>query len=489
MNFAKTSPLFRKMFGFLESKTPLGKEIATRDRAALYTIAGWLPNPDRVLKKIGKDIEVYRDLVTDGHVRGCIKSRKAGVLSLQYGLDRGKARSRVAGIVGDVFQNLNMPRIVSEMLEACQFGYAPMEIIWEHTGGLWLPANVVGKPPEWFCFGEHNELRLKTKDNYIYGEPVPAFKFIVPTQDATYDNPYGFADMSACFWPATFKKAGMKFWLTFAEKYGQPFAIGKHPRGASKEETRELLDMLESMVQDAVASIPDDNSVELVEAAGKSASAELYRELLQWCKSEISTVQLGHEGAAQSTPGKLGNDTTALTVRDDIVNADKKIVEQAINQLIRWICELNFDGAEAPEWSMWREDDVDKTLAERDLILSQVGVSFNEKYIERAYGIPQEQFTMKPPVSAQFPAAFAERLSAKTKPDGLDAMSKRLEDEASLDELFAPVEKLMSEATDINDLRNRIIELYPDMDIKPLGAIIEKALVAADCGGRLAAGK
>jgi phage gp29-like protein len=96
---------------------------------------------------------------------------------------------------------------------------------------------------------------------------------------------------------------------------------------------------------------------------------------------------------------------------------------------------------------------------------------------------------MKPPVSAQFPAAFAERLSAKTKPDGLDAMSKRLEDEASLDELFAPVEKLMSEATDINDLRNRIIELYPDMDIKPLGAIIEKALVAADCGGRLAAGK
>lgn len=34
-----------------------------------------------------------------------------------------------------------------------------------------------------------------------------------------------------CFWPVAFKKGGMKFWLRFAEKFGSPWVIGKHPRG------------------------------------------------------------------------------------------------------------------------------------------------------------------------------------------------------------------------------------------------------------------
>ena len=46
-----------------------------------------------------------------------------------------------------------------------------------------------------------------------------------------------------------------------------PHLIGKHPRGSTKEETNSLADMLEDMVQDAIAVIPDDSSIEIQEAS------------------------------------------------------------------------------------------------------------------------------------------------------------------------------------------------------------------------------
>ena len=45
-----------------------------------------------------------------------------------------------------------------------------------------------------------------------------------------------------------------------------PHLIGKHPRGGTRVETESLANMLEEMVQDAIAVIPDDSCVEIQEA-------------------------------------------------------------------------------------------------------------------------------------------------------------------------------------------------------------------------------
>ncbi|BAN95463.1 hypothetical protein E05_06970 [Plautia stali symbiont] len=82
--------------------------------------------------------------------------------------------------------------------------------------------DVVGKPPEWFTFDTENRLRFQARQSGLAGELLPPRKFVVATQDATFDNPYGFADLSLCFWPVTFKKAGWSFWMRFSEKYGTP---------------------------------------------------------------------------------------------------------------------------------------------------------------------------------------------------------------------------------------------------------------------------
>ena len=71
-------------------KKGITEEIATRKRALnFYSLANILPDPDIVLKKQGKDIRIYKELLCDPHVFACTQSRKAGVLSLDWEINRG----------------------------------------------------------------------------------------------------------------------------------------------------------------------------------------------------------------------------------------------------------------------------------------------------------------------------------------------------------------------------------------------------------------
>lgn len=186
---------------FAEPSTSLSDQIATRGRSIdFYALGMYLPNPDPVLKALGKDLKVYRELRADPHVGGSIRRRKAAVKALEWGLDRAKAKSRVARSIESIFADLDLSRIITEMLDAVLYGYQPMEVMWGKVGSYLVPVDVVGKPADWFVYDEGNQLCLRTKQSPIKGEELPQRKFLVPRQDPSYDNPYGFADLSMCFW-------------------------------------------------------------------------------------------------------------------------------------------------------------------------------------------------------------------------------------------------------------------------------------------------
>lgn len=83
--------------------TTLSDHIATRNRSPDFTALGmYLPNPDPILKKLGKDIRVYSDLRSDAHVGGCIRRRKAGVVRMEWRIDRDRASARMAKLAEQV---------------------------------------------------------------------------------------------------------------------------------------------------------------------------------------------------------------------------------------------------------------------------------------------------------------------------------------------------------------------------------------------------
>lgn len=475
----------------MASTFSLTDPLATRQRSIDFSALGqWLPNPDPLLKAQGKDISVYRNLRGDALVGACIRRRKSAVKALEWGLDRGQAASRTAKSVEAMLAGLDLERIIGQIMEATLYGYQPMEVSWQRVGGLWTPVDVQAKPPEWFCFDADNQLRFKTRTSPLMGELLPERKFLLPRQDPTYQNPYGFADLSLCFWPLTFKKGGLKFWLAFAEKFGSAFAVGKLPRSASNEERTALLDSLEALIQDGVATIPDDGSIELVEMAGKSASADLYERLVLHCRGEIAIALLGQNQTTEASANKASA-AAGLEVTKDLRDGDAAIVAACMNELIGWICELNWGGV-APVWSMWDQAAQDKLQAARDKSNYDAGARYTNVYFKRAYGYQDgdlvEAGPIVPGAQPAPPVSFADAaLSAGADP--LQAHTDALMAAGAPDwaALVAQIQTLVDEAPSIEALQQTLTQAYGGLDTGPLVKLMAAALALAELKGMHAA--
>jgi phage gp29-like protein len=445
-----------------------------------------LPNPDPILRARGQHVRVYRDLRTDAHVGGCIRRRKSAVKALEWGLDRGNSPARVAKSIEALLHDLPMEQIIGQACDAVLYGYQPMEVMWQARGTMWVPADVVAKPPEWFGFDDANQLRFKTRENQTLGELLPERKFLVPRQDATYDNPYGFADLSMCFWPIVFKKGGVKFWLAFTEKFGSVFPVGKLPRTAQKEQRGEMLDALDKLIADGVAVIPDDGSVDLIEAAGKGASADLYERLVMYCRSEVSIALTGTNQTTEATANRASA-TAGLEVADDLRDGDAEIVSAAINQLIRWVVERNWASAEAPVFEMWDQESRDKLRAERDKSLKDAGAKFTQAYFIRAYGY--EEGDLEPDAAAPAPAApvsFAEATPAAGDPTPATRLARQLGGDVApiWQARIDKISQIVEQAESLEALDQALLASFADLPPDELATAMQAGFEAAYLAGR-----
>lgn len=487
---------------FAESAKPisLSDHIATRNRSPDFTALGmYLPNPDPILKKLGKDIRVYSDLRSDAHVGGCIRRRKAGVVRMEWRIDRDRASARMAKLCEQVLGDLDMRRVMREMLDAPLFGWQPLEVIWSpaSSGGAPVPLDVLAKPAHWFNFDSEAQLRFLTRQSMFQGELLEPRKFLVPAQDASYANPYGFPDLSMCFWPTVFKRGGLKFWVTFTEKFGTPWVVGKAPRGTPPPEQDKLLDQLEAMVQDAVSVIPDDSSVEIVEAGGKSGSADLYEKLLLFCRSEISIALLGSNQTTEKD-STFASAKAGAGVADDLRDADARLVEAAMNQLLRWVVDLNEgEAAPAPKFELYEQEEVDQEQAKRDETLSRAGLRLSRAYWMRTYDLEEGDIDVAPPAPPAPSAAVAKVaksadnavFSEPTTPDPVGTLATELTDplldstQSAWGRMLATLQTLVNESDSLAALQQAMLDAYGGLDSAELVRLMSAAMALAELKG------
>lgn len=490
----------------------LTAEIATRGRSIDFFSVGnmYLPNPDPVLKANGKDIQVYTDLMVDDRVGGGMINRINATLALDWEIDRNKgSKSRQAKIIKSIFDKLPINKITESIIRNARgYGYAPHEIIMTRKDGLNVPVDIVGKPQRWFVFSQENELRFLSRTNMLNGEELPPRRFICPTNEASYDNPYGMALNARCFWPVVFKKGGWRFWVGFSEKYGAVWPIGKLPRSASKEQIDDFMDILVRMVNDGAAVIPDDGSVDLKESASKGASADLFGGLIKEGNSAISTVWLGHAGAGQSVSGTMGGEETAAEVRKDLRDADKALVEEAMNQVIDFICEENWgSSAGAPRFCLWEEDDVDLPQAERDEKLAEAlalsGQRLSRTYFLRTYNLQDDDLEAIPAApaepaalvlpnfggrdeySAVFPSCpHCSSTFAESGQDAIDRISDQSQNRKDADSWPLQIRKHIEQARDLVTALRTLPNLRNNISIDAAAQTLGAARVLAHLTGR-----
>lgn len=466
----------------------LAEHIATRARSGDFSsFFGLLPNPDQVLRKMGKRIEVYRELASDAHVKGCLRRRRGAVKAMERGFDRGNAKSRVARNLEAIFKDLPMARIIEQACAGADFGYQPFEILWSTGPGLKVPTEIVAKPPEWFGYDQNNQLRFKSRANQIAGEELPPMRFIVARNNPSYLNPYGEADLASAFWPTTFKRGGLKFWVTFTEKYGTPWAVGKQPRTATAADAEELAGKLDRMVRDAVAVVPDDSSVELLTVA-TSANADLFERLLFFCRSEVSIGLLGNNQSIEAT----ANQASAKAARDvevDLRDAMAEMVVEPINQLARWIVDVNYGpGTVAPTYDLWEQEEVDDKLAKRDETLTKAGAKFSPTYFMRAYSLQEGDLVIDAPSEPEAPqSAFAEGPVLPPDQAAIDAALAQLpsgELDQAMRALIQPALTAIEFADTPEAAHQALMAAYPTMDEGQLQVVLRRAMFVADLVGQ-----
>ena len=476
-------------FGEARATPSLSEQIATRDRSMDMSFGFILPNPDPILKRQGKDIAVYRDMRSRASVGGPIRRRKAAVKALEWRVERGKASARVTRLANDVLATYDMDRLINEITNAVLFGYQPLELVWGPFNGAAAPLQVIGKPQEWFFFDNAAQLRFRSRQQPLQGEELEPRKFLLARQEASYENPYGFADLSMCFWADTFMRGGLKFWVTFTEKYGTPWLVGKQPRGTPGSEVNNLLDKLEAMVQDAVAAIPDDSSIDILESGDKGASADLYERLLMYCRSEINIALLGQNQSTESNSNRASA-TAGLEVAKTIRDGDAALVMATMNQLLRWLTDLH-DGeqAPAPTFVLFEEEDVNTQQAVRDETLTKAGVKFTKEYWMRVYRL-QDGDIEEAPAGPSMPTAPA--TAAAVPVEFVEGTAPAVMPTGELNTAAAPIvmawvrdlRALVEAHSEPQALQDALLEAYSELPTDELTEVMALAFELAHLQGR-----
>ncbi len=499
-------------FAEMKGRQALQQEVASRDAAWDFSsLIGLLPDPDPVLTKRGDGVEILESLTADAHLCAVIQTRKLGVKTKEFkfepGTDAdGKTSSQSEQLCRDFSRDihgLEMRQLITSILDAPLYGMTPLELQFAPGTHLHLK-KIEAKPVRWFGFTEENEPRFISADNPWNGEALPWGKFVFARHEATYDNPYGLRLLSRCFWPVTFKKGGLKFWVSFMEKYGTPFLLGHYGQNADESQQARMLASLQQMIRTAVAVVPQDARVEMLNKSGAGAGHTVFDKMKSAMDAEISKVILGQTLTTEAGErGSYGLGKVHGDVLSAFQDADKMLVRETLNNIARIYGQINADSVPPPVCTFYEEEDPCREFADRDRVLEKGGrVKLTRSYYLRRYGFQDDDIEMVEPVQEQ--EQPDERKKAQKKPleyeavDVLRASSQLKLVEAKQQELDEYADEVIREGGDIfggfkKDIRSwlyrcsslqqallELPDLFTRLNIDELQGALFSSLLAAD---------
>jgi len=477
-------------------KQPDMQEIATtlngRDITRGYVLPQILMLPqDTVLRqRAGGDLRLYEDLLRDDQVGTTFAQRRLAVQSKEWYVEPGGKRAidrQAADSLQAILTAIEFNALTDKMLYGIFYGYSVGECLYARDGREVILDKIKVRSSRRFRFDGAERLRLLTFENMMPGELLPPRKMWIYAHGATNDDePYGLGLGHWLYWPVLFKRNGMRFWLIFLEKFGQPTAKGTYPRGATTQERQKLLDALAAITTDSGVIMPEGMTIDLIEAA-RSGTAD-YATLTQRMNDAISKLVIGHTAAADATPGRLGGETIADSVRADLVTADAARLCGSFNATVaRWLTDWNYPGAAYPQ--VWRrtEDPTDQVNRSTALAnLAKLGYRPTLSQVEDEFGAKFEDIKASPAAPAAAANTFAEPVTEVPVTTTTDLQSEQINRDLMpvMNEWVGQVAKLAQSATSLTQLRDQLIGLYPDLSPDKFTLLMEQALVAADLAGR-----
>ena len=506
----------------------LTTEIATFARDPFFNSWGGIIRPrDETLatRGGGRGIWIYDDIKRDGEVFAALEKRTLGLLSRPLVVDAASDApldATAAEAVRAHFKRGRINRLTRTMCDAILKGFSVSEVMWGQHKGLFLPLQFKARDQRRFVFDEDGNLRMLTRESMVKGIELPERKFIVHRCGDTDENPYGLGIGSRLFWLALFKRQGISFWLQFIDRFGSPMVLGKYPPGTTPSDKLILDQAVQLLRSGTSATMPDGMLIELLElkASGNITTQE---QLVRYCDEQIRTC-VGLESGGKSGGGALA--AAAIDrreVRLDVVKADDEEISETLQStIVKWICEINFPGAEPPELHRDTDEpeDLDARVA-RDKTLFDMGYRLTSEQVQETYGgdyedIRDAQLQDEAALAAKAKLVKGERVAANAKAlpspqdtptennvdfaaatastfpdqqaidDALNALSAT-DQQALMVPIMQPLIDFVNGCADPLEALGKLTEQYPKMDAATLEKLLSRVLFVALVHGKLSA--
>lgn len=443
-----------------------------------------LPDTDELLRKAGVDQEVYNEILQDPHVMGEVRQIYSSLLGFKYELQAGD-ESNSAQQALELCQSIFKQRPHRTMRWNDLFwsiGKAPLTgrrvhaINWQEKNGKLIPAQIKDIEARKYGFNYEGELLIKSMQIPL-GEVAPDMRFLVTRHMPDASNPYGLAILSCCFWSWMFKNGGLKFFVRFCERFGQPFPIGKYPVGTLDTDIDKLITSLQQLAEDAVAAIPDDSSIDILEV---KTSGQLPQERLILLMNREISKALTSQTAASELTGEGGSRAASETHQgrtDQNAKADRSLVADTANQLFEFVTIVNF-GEDVPPPTLKYIDK--KQISKEDVEITiqtanAAPIKADEFYSRTGFTKPSkdDEIIFLGAGLGEVPSKGAVAEFSKNNINNTDELT---DVEQSISDIIDQIKAAIEKGETLEDALEAIVALVPDLDKEVLTHLVSQEL-------------
>lgn len=322
--------------------------------------------------------DLYTDALIDGHLRGVVEKRKAGVLSCDIEFRRdGVADDRV----NEMIESPWFMNFVDDALDAKFWGFTLVQFFINEQG--WI---------DYYCVPRKHvdpvRRLIKRRQEDITGIPFDEFTGLLLIQDKEQNG------LFACTTPYTiWKRGNMGDWAQFNQIFGMP--VRKYTYDAADAAARDAtLSDAEAQGGGSVYLCPQGSSLEFIESSNKTGSAETYKSLDDKCNAEISKVILGNTLTTEaSETGTQALGTVHSSVEQNLAKRDRKFILNLLNYEMTDIFAQLGVNTQGGKFVFVDAVDDDHTTKRADILLKaqQLGLPIDDDYIYSELNIDRPQ--------------------------------------------------------------------------------------------------
>lgn len=449
--------------------------------------------------------ELFQDMEEkDAHLLAEIGKRRRALTTVDWAVlpprNPSTAEQAEADWLNEVLQDLpDFEDLLFDLLDAIGKGFSCIELDWQLLGREWLPGAFNYREASWFQLDPATRTELRLRDSSVEGEALNPFGWIVHQHKAKSGYVARGGLYRVLAWPYLFKNYAVRDLAEFLEIYGLPVRLGKYPAGATAEEKATLLRAVVNIGHNAAGIIPEGMAIDFKEAA--KGTHDPFDWMVQWAEKSMSKAILGGtlttQADGKSSTNALGN--VHNEVRHDLLKSDAKQVATTLRQYLLYpLLVLNKGGDRDPrrlprfQFDLVEAEDM-ATYAEALPNLVNAGLQIPVAWAHEKLRIPMPSKHEAVLGTAQVnePGAAATRVAAlKTQPvtDPLDDLAEQLAgDWQPVIAMAEPVQQLLTSCKSLEEFRERLPEVIPQMDAGALAELIAQGLFASTLGGRTGA--